>query len=103
MYHCHIRFYLSGRQHGIREIIKKMPPLGHFTHEFYESDTPQPALTADADVILADITGTDTRKHLISCFPVKARIPPLYSLQIKNRLHPWQTVLIKLMTYGHFQ
>lgn len=70
MYHCHIRFYLSGRQHGIREIIKKMPPLGHFTHEFYESDTPQPALTADADVILADITGTDTREALnilLSC------------------------------------
>ena len=55
MYHCHIRFYLIGRQKEAFEIIKGMEPLEYFTHEFTESDMPEAALTAKADVIMADL------------------------------------------------
>ena len=36
MYHCHIRFYLTGHRYKLFEIIKELPPLDHFTHEFME-------------------------------------------------------------------
>ncbi len=64
MYHCHIHFYLAGRQKRLFEIIKEMPPLEHFTHGFIESDTPQEALAARADVILADLRGIDVKEAL---------------------------------------
>ncbi len=54
MYHCHVQFYLVGRQCNIFEVIKKMPPLEAFTHTFFESEKPEPSLAAKADVILAD-------------------------------------------------
>ena len=54
MYHCHIHFYLAGSQKRIFEIIKEMPP----------SDTPQEALAARADVIIADLHGLDPREAL---------------------------------------
>lgn len=38
MYHCHIHFYLVGGLCREFEIIKEMPPLEHFTHEFFERD-----------------------------------------------------------------
>lgn len=38
MYHCYTRFYLLGSQSQVFKTIKEMPPLEHFTHEFYESD-----------------------------------------------------------------
>lgn len=69
MYHCHIHFYLTGCQHGIFEIIKKMPPLEHFTHEFSGSSIPKTALTANADVIFAnlqDMDAMETFQALIS-------------------------------------
>lgn len=62
MYHCHIHFYLTGCQHGIFEIIRKMPPLEHFTHEFSGSSIPGAALAANADVIFANLQDMDARE-----------------------------------------
>lgn len=62
MYHCHIHFYLTGCQHGIFEIIRKMPPLEHFTHEFSGSSIPKAALAANADVIFANLQDMDARE-----------------------------------------
>ncbi|MDE6016206.1 MAG: response regulator [Acetatifactor sp.] len=59
MYHCHTHFYLVGCQCREFEIIKGMSPLDYFTHEFSESDRPEGALAADADVILADVRDKD--------------------------------------------
>ncbi len=39
MYHCHIHFYLVGGLCREFEIIKEMPPLEHFTHEFLRVDS----------------------------------------------------------------
>ncbi|MBD5118585.1 MAG: response regulator [Clostridiales bacterium] len=64
MYHCHIQFCLIGRQRAVFETIKEMPPLEHFTHTFVESERPEPALLAQADVILTDVRDMDAGKAM---------------------------------------
>ena len=59
MYHCHVQFYLLGRDKALFDTIRAMPPLEHFSHAFSESAQPDAALCAAADVILADLRGTD--------------------------------------------
>lgn len=76
MYQCHVQFYLLSQRCSVFEIIKKMPPLERFTHEFLESEQPVEALAAQADVILADfemlgLTGIQT---LISAKSRKAQL-----------------------------
>ena len=53
MYHCRLCIYLTGHWGNAFEIIREMLPLESFTHEFLESDRPDPELAAKADVILA--------------------------------------------------
>ena len=64
MYRCHLHIYLTGYQTGIFEVIKETAPLEHNTHEFLESGGPDGNLAAGADVILADLRGTDAEKTL---------------------------------------
>lgn len=64
MYHCHTHFYLIGHKTEVFEEIKKMPPLEHFTHEFYESDIPKRELTTAADVIIASLQDIAEREML---------------------------------------
>ena len=64
MYRCHLHIYLTGYQTGIFEVIKETAPLEHFTHEFLESGGPDGNLAAGADIILADLRGTDAEKTL---------------------------------------
>ena len=52
MYHCHVRFYLAGSQCRIFELVRNMPPLECFTHEFLENREEGSPL-GQADVILA--------------------------------------------------
>ena len=59
MYHCNIQFYLIGKKCGIFELVKGITSLEHFTHTFLESDEPEESLIRQADVILADLQGTD--------------------------------------------
>jgi len=69
MYHCHLHYYLAGGRSRIFEVIKEMPPLTHFTHEFSESERPEREPASKADVIFADLRGRDTAgeaKALIS-------------------------------------
>lgn len=56
MYHCHIQIYLISHTKRLSEIIHKMSPLEHFTHEFIEGTGPDETLAAHADVILADLS-----------------------------------------------
>lgn len=86
MYHCHIRFYLTGGQHGIFDIIKKMSPLEHFTHEFYESGTPETPLAVSADVIFADLTGKDARAALQFLVSAKRKDARLILLADKDQI-----------------
>ncbi|MCI8660707.1 MAG: response regulator [Lachnospiraceae bacterium] len=62
MYHCHIQFYLVGNHGRVFDIVKEMPPLENFTHDFFESKEPDNNLVAEADVILADFQNMDVKK-----------------------------------------
>lgn len=64
MYHCHIRFYLTGHNCCAFGVIKGMEPLEHFTHEFTESMEPEEILASEADVILANLQGKEEREDL---------------------------------------
>lgn len=61
MYHCHIHFYLTGRSCKAYEIMKTMPPLERFTHEFMESCDPDEALALKADVIFVNLADRGTQ------------------------------------------
>lgn len=73
MYHCHIHFYLTGQSCEVYEIMKTMPPLERFTHEFMESCDPDEALALKADVIFVNLTdeGTQGAKDLRRFFAVR--------------------------------
>lgn len=64
MYRCHIRFYLIGGQNAVFESIKEITPLEHFSHTFWESDEPKEETAAQADVLVADVQGTDPEEML---------------------------------------
>ncbi|MBD5102494.1 MAG: response regulator [Subdoligranulum sp.] len=64
MYHCHIQFLFIGKQPQLFDPFKVMPPVEQFTYEFLQSSQPEPALIAGADVILADLRGTDPEQML---------------------------------------
>ena len=59
MYHCQTHIYLAGRQRGPLEFLKDLPPLACFSHQFTESEEPDSALAAAADVTFADLRGLD--------------------------------------------
>lgn len=62
MYHCHTQFYLAGTKRDGLEVIKQIPPLAHFTHEFSESNGTDVVLTAGADVIFACLLDMDVEE-----------------------------------------
>ena len=64
MYHCHIQFFLIGEQPQLFEPFKAMPPMEQFTYGFSQSSQPESTLTVRADVILADLRGTDPEQML---------------------------------------
>ena len=63
MYQCNVNFYLigcKGDSARVTDIIKTMPPLEHFSHEFFESDVLDKTLEVGADVIFAYISDEET-------------------------------------------
>lgn len=59
MYHCHINFLFLGSEHRLFQQIEDLPPLEHFTHEYFESRISSKTQLSKGDVILADLSGTD--------------------------------------------
>ena len=86
MYHCQIHFYLIGYQSTVFENIKEMSPLEHFTHEFYESDEPEEALAAKADVIMADIRNLNVKEAVQMLALVKKQEAELIVLADKEQI-----------------
>lgn len=62
MYHCHTHFYLIGNSCRVFDIIKEMPPLENFAHEFCRSGKPNEETVANADVIIANLPETDVKE-----------------------------------------
>lgn len=86
MYHCHIHFYFAGRQRRLFDLIKEMSPLENFSHEFSESVKPDAELASAADVILADLQGTDAREALKTLISCKGKEAELILLADKNQI-----------------
>lgn len=86
MYHCHLHFYLTGYQNRIFEVIKETAPLENFTHEFSESEAPDGALAADADIILANLQGMDADKTLKILLNAKKKEARLILMLEKEQL-----------------
>lgn len=59
MYHCHIQFYVTGRQRRMAEVIRRLSLPGNFTDVLKESEEPEADLTSEADVIFAALRKRD--------------------------------------------
>ncbi len=86
MYQCHLHIYMTGGQDKIFEAIKEMAPLEHFTHEFSESTVPDSELTAEADVIFADLRGINVKEALDTLLSAKKKKSDLVLLVEKEQL-----------------
>ena len=77
MYHCHVHFYFVGCPCRTFERIREMPPLTAFTHTFQQSDQPEQALCAQADVVFANLEDADAAavvSALVSAMREDARL-----------------------------
>lgn len=60
MYQCNLVLYFIGIRHRISELLKGISSPSNFTYEYLSSDTPRADMLANSDIIIADISGTDT-------------------------------------------
>ncbi|MCM1038163.1 MAG: GGDEF domain-containing protein [Ruminococcus sp.] len=86
MYHCNVCFYLIGCQNWMTQIVRGMTPLSNFTHEIIESRCLDRELTAKADVILADVHGTDVRQVLNEMLTCKKETTQIILLVNKEQI-----------------
>ncbi len=93
MYHCQIQFYFTGKNRRALEIIMKMPPLEHFTHQFSESNEPEAELASKADVMIACLEGTESPKALQALLQQKSKDAELILLAEKEQMGLFMDVL----------
>lgn len=86
MYHCQIHFYFAGHPCRAFDIIKEMPPLVPFTHDFCESDEPEEALAAKGDVIIASLQGMDAKEALKKLISGKRKEAEIILLAEKEQI-----------------
>lgn len=73
-----------------------MPPLAHFTHEFFESDTPIKDLVLKADVILANLKDIPNKELLQYLAQTKHANTKLILLSEKDQFHYLTDILPSL-------
>lgn len=71
MYHCSTRFYFAGQPCKEFDILRGLPPLECFTHEFTQSTEADALMASEADVILAIPPAADARKFLRTLLEAK--------------------------------
>lgn len=86
MYHCRIQFYLIGHQCRTFEMIQEILPLEQFTHVFTQSDMPEEALTAKADVILVHLHHMDIKETFRMLTSYKSKEAELILLADKEQI-----------------
>ena len=64
MYHCDLCIYFVGEGRELLEELKRAEPLKHFTHDFNTSPEPSELLIKRADLIIANLQGTDVETRL---------------------------------------
>ncbi len=68
MYHCHIHFYLTGHACRVFDLIKELASMENYTYSFIESEKPEGAFIARADVVLANLQDMDIKETLQTLF-----------------------------------
>ena len=86
MYHCHLRFYLTGCPCSVFESIKEILPFEHFAHEFFESVELETEQACGADVILLNLMGREVQKRLPTLLEAKKTETDLIVLADKSQI-----------------
>lgn len=86
MYHCRVLFYLLGQPCRTFETIKEMSPFENFTHTYLESNQLEEALAAQADVILADLQGSNPKEAVQALVSAKRKDSELILLLDKSQM-----------------
>ncbi len=86
MYHCHLRFYLTGCPCSAFESIKEVLPFEHFAHEFFESVELETEQAAGADIILLNLMGREVQKTLQALLEAKKAETELLVLADKGQI-----------------
>ena len=86
MYHCHLRFYLTGCPCSVFESIKEILPFEHFAHEFFESVELETEQACGADVILLNLMGREVQKRLPTLLEAKKKETDLIVLADKSQI-----------------
>ena len=87
MYYCQLHVYCLGRRQELFDTVRAIPPLEHFTHTFSKSDAPDPALAAQADVILAVLQDMDAESTVGLLNMYRQEESQLILLADKSQLH----------------
>lgn len=85
MYHCHINFFFLGSQRRLFKQIEDIPPLEHFSHEYFESKMLYETVIAKADVIIVDLNGMDTAATIQILLSEKRQVAELIVLADKEQ------------------
>ena len=85
MYHCNMCIYYVGEGRELLEVMKKAEPLKHFTHDFVTSPEPSEMLIKRANVIFANLRGTDVEATLRILLYYKAEESQLILLADKEQ------------------
>ena len=64
MYHCHLHLYLIGNKCRTFEIIKEVPALENFTHEFHEGDVSEVSSINKTSVLFVNLQNLDVKETL---------------------------------------
>lgn len=86
MYHCHLYFYFIGSHHKIFKLIEDIPPLDHFTHDYFESKAPYETMIAKADVIVANLHDSNVDELLQLLISGKRKDADLIVLADKEQI-----------------
>lgn len=86
MYTCCLQIYITGHPSHTLDIIKKMPSLENFTHIFSESDEPEEAPAAKADLIIADLTKADLSYTVHSLLEMRRKEAQIILLADKKQM-----------------
>ncbi len=97
MYHCQIKIYFAGIACRAFALMEQAAPLEHFTHTFTQSDAPDAALAAHADVIFAGLAGLDAGEALQTLLAAKRADAELIVLAESSQEEEVGASLAKLM------
>ncbi|MDE6664175.1 MAG: response regulator [Lachnospiraceae bacterium] len=86
MYHCHLHLHLIGNKCRTFEIIKEMPALENFTHEFHEGDVSEVSNLEKTSVFFVNLQNLDVEETLKALVPSKKEGTEIILIADSNQL-----------------